>query len=408
VSEVEEEKGVCPRCGTPADDGGRWCARCGLDLRSDAGRPISVEEHEARERDARWRAEHEASPPPAPGASPFKDVPAGAWASAALLVAAIVGAFGPWATALGFITVNGTRGDGWIVIAAAAVGLAALAAWLRGRERWWPLAVVVLGAVAATVTAGYDLHELRGAGDEDFFGRRVSLVSAEWGIYLALGAAAFATIAAASLLIDVLRRRRPVAVPVWVALVGAIAVANSAVALSLAVSGGRDDHRDVARSASAAAADDDAQSDLAAEAETPDVEPAPADDTAATPEPEPLAITEDEVRTLLDDYEAAYDAQDTKGLARLFSSDFTRRNADDPIQDRAQALATYREQFANLSAPQYVLSHLDVRDATADTATVDARYAITSAAGTVRGSATFTLVRTGDVIKIAGLEVEPD
>ena len=41
----------------------------------------------------------------------------------------IIGTLGTWATALGIVSISGTRGDGWLVVAAAVVGLAAL--WSR-------------------------------------------------------------------------------------------------------------------------------------------------------------------------------------------------------------------------------------------------------------------------------------
>jgi hypothetical protein len=114
----------------------------------------------------------------------------------------IVGAFGPWAHVLGFISVSGTgAGDGWIVVAAAILG--AIFLWLgqtgTGRRRLL-LAVAILAGLAAAITSGYDLSELRkvannGGPPREIFG--TDIVDAGWGIYTDLFASCVFALATA-------------------------------------------------------------------------------------------------------------------------------------------------------------------------------------------------------------------
>src|SRR5215208_6190574 len=57
----------------------------------------------------------------------------GWWAAVVAAAAMIIGGFGPWATALGFVSVNGTHGDGWLVIAAGGAAHAGL--WRYAKKR---------------------------------------------------------------------------------------------------------------------------------------------------------------------------------------------------------------------------------------------------------------------------------
>src|SRR4051794_32074015 len=47
-------------------------------------------------------------------------LPRKVWTAMAGVALMIIGGFGPWATAFGVVDVSGTKGDGWIVIGAAA------------------------------------------------------------------------------------------------------------------------------------------------------------------------------------------------------------------------------------------------------------------------------------------------
>ena len=120
--------------------------------------------------------------------------PAWLWAGAAAAVGMVIGGFGPWATALGFISVAGTHGDGWFVILAGAAGGGLLAhAALAAAAQWKAIVAAILGGVGA-VTTLIDLTDLSG-NSVDFFGQDVNVVSPAWGIYLAL-VASLAMIAA--------------------------------------------------------------------------------------------------------------------------------------------------------------------------------------------------------------------
>jgi hypothetical protein len=99
----------------------------------------------------------------------------------------VVGALGPWATALNFISVSGTRGDGWIVIAAALVGVACL--WgCVARPSLLAGCVAAVCGVAATAVSAIDLHQLSSGASVNFFGTRMNLVQPGWGIYADLAA----------------------------------------------------------------------------------------------------------------------------------------------------------------------------------------------------------------------------
>src|SRR5437763_16921672 len=53
----------------------------------------------------------------------FLAQPKAFWLAGLAAVRMIVGGFAPWATALGFVSIAGTRSDGWWVIGAAAFAL---------------------------------------------------------------------------------------------------------------------------------------------------------------------------------------------------------------------------------------------------------------------------------------------
>jgi len=102
-------------------------------------------------------------------------------------VIAVVGGLGTWATAFGLISVSGTRGDGWLVVAAGVLGGAAVLIYVA-RPRAWAAAVAGLAGAGGAVVSGIDLHQLAAAEPTGFFGQRVGLVEPGWGIYLSVGA----------------------------------------------------------------------------------------------------------------------------------------------------------------------------------------------------------------------------
>jgi hypothetical protein len=109
------------------------------------------------------------------------------WLAALSCALMIVGGLGTWATALAVISISGTRGDGWIAVAAAAASLCALWAWAMRPRAWLMIAAALFGAGSA-VAVGIDLHKIAGIGSTSFFGKQVQLVHPAWGIYLAMGA----------------------------------------------------------------------------------------------------------------------------------------------------------------------------------------------------------------------------
>lgn len=375
---------------------------CGLDL-APQPRVMSREEYLAQQREEHWRRAH------GDGVSPWRSAPPGVWAAIVATVLLVVGGFGPWATAFGVVSIDGTRGDGWIVIAAGAAAVALTGIWLRGRRRWWVLGLVWVCAAVAGATAGYDLHEARAASDQDFFGERVSLVQPAWGLYLSLGAAALLNLATGALVIDELRRRRSTAARhLLTAAAGALAVLGAVAAISVVVV--RVDRNDSTTPTESDAPGSDAtQVDGAAATPAPSVDAATDDPSSAAGTEIQGSISSDEVQAVLDLYASAYESEDVAGLSELFTPGFTRYSAGEQPEDRAPAKAVYRRQFAQLTNPAYVLSQVDVHDATTDTAVADARYAITSDAGTVRGAITFDLTRADDGgLRIEALHVQPD
>jgi hypothetical protein len=133
--------------------------------------------------------------PAAPdAAAPAGRLPRAFWVAAAAAILMVIGGAGPWATALDIVTVNGTSGDGWIVIFAALIAGVMLFVWSGRRRAVWPLVVAaVLGALSALV-AIVDLASIEDLVEEEFGGTEV--VDAAWGIYVALIASLALAIAA--------------------------------------------------------------------------------------------------------------------------------------------------------------------------------------------------------------------
>jgi hypothetical protein len=72
----------------------------------------------------------------------------------------VVGAFGPWATVLGLVSVNGTDGsnDGWLVVVAAGIGGGLYYAMRRRNDAGvWPL----LAGLASLAVTAYDRSNLQ-------------------------------------------------------------------------------------------------------------------------------------------------------------------------------------------------------------------------------------------------------
>lgn len=94
----------------------------------------------------------------------------------------VVGAFGPWAKALG-LTVSGTDGsnDGWLVALCGGIGLALL---LVAQPRRRALYGCLLAGVAGLAVTVYDRNKISdAAADAGPFG---SLVEVGWGLNLAM------------------------------------------------------------------------------------------------------------------------------------------------------------------------------------------------------------------------------
>lgn len=140
--------------------------------------------------------------PPRSPSSPLSELrnrPALFWIIALAGVLMIVGGFGPWATALNFISVNGTRGDGWYVIVGGVVVLLLL--WLHvSRRARWPLVLIVFAGGIAAAIAGSDLHDLNSNATSDFFGQQVKVVDPAWGVYMAIIASTAAAVFALALI----------------------------------------------------------------------------------------------------------------------------------------------------------------------------------------------------------------
>jgi uncharacterized protein DUF2510 len=153
----------------------------------------------------RWTEHYAAGPQPQMKASKsasLTEQPRAFWLAAAGAALMIIGGLGPWATAFGTLDISGTKGDGWIVVGAGALGLVALWFFFAGQRR---LALAVLAGLCGLAGAGtaiYDLVKLSGAGSEEFFGEDVDLVDPAWGIYAAAAGSCALSVAAAKLAFD--------------------------------------------------------------------------------------------------------------------------------------------------------------------------------------------------------------
>jgi Protein of unknown function (DUF2510) len=122
-----------------------------------------------------------------PTATPRAARPPAFWWSVAAAALMIVGGVGPWATALRVVDVSGTHGDGWIVIGA---GLIAIAALFTARQKGGAV-VALLAALAGVATGAVDLNEIQSRG---------ALVQPGWGIYAVIAGSVTLGIAGLALL----------------------------------------------------------------------------------------------------------------------------------------------------------------------------------------------------------------
>jgi hypothetical protein len=135
----------------------------------------------------------------------------------------------------------------------------------------------------------------------------------------------------------------------------------------------------------------------------------PAETTAPPEEPAPAAPTVDEaaMTDILGSYQDAYSAEDSDALASLLASDLVRQNADEPPQNRAEALTTYEEQFAGLSNPTYSLASLDFEEGQGE-GSASGTYEIVHETGSASGRIAFHFVETDEGVRIDEIAVEPN
>src|SRR4051812_7560182 len=138
---------------------------------------------------------HDIVPPPAPASVTTTSRPPAFWCAIAAAALMVVGALGPRATAtvLQVVEVNGTQGDGWLVIGAALV--AAIVLFASPRDAG-PV-VALLAGVGGEIVGFVDLADVEARG---------ALVAPAWGLYLVLASSAGLVIA--SLVLIAQRRRR--------------------------------------------------------------------------------------------------------------------------------------------------------------------------------------------------------
>jgi hypothetical protein len=129
---------------------------------------------------------------------------------------------------------------------------------------------------------------------------------------------------------------------------------------------------------------------------------APTTTTAVSGSPVP----ESSVRDVLARYEGAYSNEDVAALDALFAPEFSRRAPPQPDMGRAEALAEYERQFAQLSDPTYTLSDIQI-EAGPEGATAGATYEIRDGDGgePAFGSIGFSMVLTDDGLLIDALDI---
>lgn len=93
----------------------------------------------------------------------------------------VIGGIGPWVTVYG-TSVNGTHGDGWIVVGAAVIGVGLCYVLRRNR---WAGAVTIVAGVIALATTSYDRSHLERAINQAG-GLAQAVMHVGWGLNLAL------------------------------------------------------------------------------------------------------------------------------------------------------------------------------------------------------------------------------
>ena len=118
------------------------------------------------------------------------------------------------------------------------------------------------------------------------------------------------------------------------------------------------------------------------------------------------AVPESSVRDVLARYEGAYSNEDVAALDALFAPEFRRRAPPRPDMDRAEALAEYERQFAQLSSPTYTLTNEQI-EAGPEGAVVRADYEIRDDDGgePAVGTIEFSMVLTDDGLLIDALDI---
>jgi hypothetical protein len=116
------------------------------------------------------------------------------WVTVAAAGVAVIGALGPWVTALGIISKAGVDGDGLYVIGAAVFTVAFVWNHAQTGGRGVLIAAAVLGLIATGICV-YTLVDVEQNSPTDFFGERVDLVRPGWGLYASLLGAGGWTIA---------------------------------------------------------------------------------------------------------------------------------------------------------------------------------------------------------------------
>jgi hypothetical protein len=127
------------------------------------------------------------------------------WWAIASCVLMLLGGFGPWARIFGVISVNGTDGDGWIVIIAAVIAAGLIVLRQRRALGRWPLIIALLAAVIAAATAIYDWTDLNRVADQ------LGIIHAGWGIYVSTIGSCSLVLACIGLLLERPRPAREVA-----------------------------------------------------------------------------------------------------------------------------------------------------------------------------------------------------
>jgi ketosteroid isomerase-like protein len=120
-------------------------------------------------------------------------------------------------------------------------------------------------------------------------------------------------------------------------------------------------------------------------------------------------VTTDEAQTLLDDYVAAYDAEDPAALSALLTPDAVRSSQGEDEVQGADAIATiYADQFAGLDAPSYTFRAVRFEPAAGE-ATLTGTYRIASdGAPAATGAISFHLLRVDGQLLIDRIAIIPD